>query len=160
MVVRQIASIQRELSKTSFTQIGSLYEGPKCSGFQVGSFSPPVQFERKREHRGPWAKAREQMRELMEERLEEIVSNSEEICSERTCNGRTEILFDAGWFQKFYEAILHLVKHVELLDLWDGIYSISHPDLTTRNVLVDYEDPTHIIGLVDWEGARIQPWVG
>ena len=160
-VIRQLASIQCELSKTSFPYIGSLYEDLKradCSQFHVGPFAPPVEFERATKHRGPWATAREQMSELMKEKLEEIVANPEQIISDRRREGK-ETPFEAERFQKLYEAILHLVNHVELLDLWNGLYSISHPDLTTNNILVDYEDPTHIVGLIDWEGTRIKPWV-
>ena len=98
------------------------------------------------------------MSELMKEKLEEIVANPEQIISDRRLEGK-ETPFEAERFQKLYEAILHLVNHIELLDLWNGLYSISHPDLTTNNILVGYEDPAHIVGLIDWEGTRIKPWV-
>jgi aminoglycoside phosphotransferase (APT) family kinase protein len=62
-------------------------------------------------------------------------------------------------FKTLYEAILHVVHQVELLDLWVPSFSISHPDLTTNNILVSYGDPTCILGIMDWEGARIKPWV-
>jgi aminoglycoside phosphotransferase (APT) family kinase protein len=97
---------------------------------------------------------------LLEERLEEIISNPEKIHSDRISNGVEEATFDAEMFQKLYEAMLHLVNHVELLGLWSGLYSISHPDLTANNILVGYDDPTHIVSIVDWEGTRIQPLVG
>ena len=110
MIVRQVAYIQRKLSKTSFSQIGSLYEdleGAECSRFHVGAFSPPVQFERPRKHRGPWATARGQMKEVMEEKLKEIASSPEKILSSRMRNGREEM---PKRFKELYEAILHLVN--------------------------------------------------
>jgi len=101
------------------------------------------------------------MSEFMEEKLEEVVNKPEKIQSIRSRGGRgeSESDFDAEMFKKLYGAILHLVNQVELLDLWDGSFCISHPDLTKNNILVSYEDPTRIVGLVDWEGTRILPWV-
>jgi len=101
------------------------------------------------------------MSQLMEEKLKEIVDNPEKIRSIRS-NSRqeqSESDFDAEMFKGLYEAILHLVNHVELLNLWNGSFCISHPDLTKNNILVSYETPTNIVGFIDWDGCRILPWV-
>jgi hypothetical protein len=161
-IIHQLARIQGELSRHTFTRIGSLYEdseAPQCHRFYVGPISPPVVLERHRINKGPWAKARGQMADLMTERLQEIVSDPEKIRSDRIFNGREESNFDVEKFRALYEAILHLVMNVQLLDDWEQLFCISHPDLTPRNILVGYEDPECIVGIIDWEGTRIQPWV-
>jgi Ser/Thr protein kinase RdoA (MazF antagonist) len=99
------------------------------------------------------------MEDVMKERLQEIVCAPEKIMSDGIFNGREESDFDSEKFRVLYEAILHLVKNVRLLDLWNPSFCILHPDLTPKNILVSYEDPTCVVGIVDWEGARIQPWV-
>jgi hypothetical protein len=99
------------------------------------------------------------MEDLMKEQLHEIESNPERIWHDCISNGADVSAFDLETFQPLYESILHMVSQVKLLDLWASSFSISHPDLTINNILVSYDDPTHIVGIIDWEGTRIQPWV-
>ncbi|KZT23710.1 kinase-like protein [Neolentinus lepideus HHB14362 ss-1] len=49
-------------------------------------------------------------------------------------------------------------------DLWDNLeaqrlsrITLEHRDLTLRNILVEKEDPTRIVGVIDWEAARTVP---
>lgn len=158
-VIEQLACIWGELLQTSFTDIGSLYEDPVSGSFFVGPNAPPVSIERPRAHRGPWPTARQQMLTLMADQLTEILSDEEKIRSERRKNKADDSNFDIEEFKALYTAILHLVENVKLLDIWKPSFSLSHPDLTGNNILVGYHDPTSVVGIIDWEGARIQPWV-
>jgi aminoglycoside phosphotransferase (APT) family kinase protein len=100
------------------------------------------------------------MSALVTDQLTEILSDEEKIRSERRENDIDDSHFVIEEFEELYSAILHLVDNVTLLDIWKPSFSLSHPDMTGHNILVGYDDPTHIVGIIDWEGARIQPWVG
>jgi aminoglycoside phosphotransferase (APT) family kinase protein len=95
----------------------------------------------------------------MREQIKELISNPEKIQQNRILNGAEETIPDGEAFKTLYESILYLISNVELLDQWSAPFSISHPDLTTNNILVSYEDPARVVGIIDWEGTRIQPWV-
>lgn len=34
---------------------------------------------------------------------------------------------------------------------------LFHPDLHARNIFVDPNDPTHILGIIDWQSAAVEP---
>jgi hypothetical protein len=63
-------------------------------------------------------------------------------------------------------------RHIELLDVFkqitDSVFTtnkmrgviapmLSHPDLHTRNILVDVDDHTKVTGLIDWQFASVEP---
>jgi hypothetical protein len=65
-------------------------------------------------------------------------------------------------FEGIYSAIMTLVEEVKLLDRCDPSwcpFSLSHPERSPRNIMMDINDPSQVIALIDWEGARIKPWV-
>lgn len=148
--------MQAELTLTSFDQMGSLYEKTEGGGFYVGEMCPGVELERARVSKGPWVSAQRAMEDLVKEQLEEVKLNGENIRGERIKQG---LEGDVAGFERLYSAVLYLVSRVRLLGLKKDRFSISHPDLTMNNILVGYDDPTHVVGIIDWEGTRIKPWV-
>ena len=36
-------------------------------------------------------------------------------------------------------------------------FVLFHEDIRTNNILVAYYDHTRVVGIVDWEGARVLP---
>jgi thiamine kinase-like enzyme len=94
---------------------------------------------------------------MLEEQLDEIQNNEATFWSIRRNRGVDNSEFIIEDCKVLYSALLHLVNNAKLFDIWEPFYTLSHPDLTCRNILVGYDDPTHIYALVDWEGARIQP---
>lgn len=159
-IIQQLARNQHELYSTSFQQIGSLYENENGSGFRIGRWAPPVKLERALINRGPWSTCREQLRSLITEQITEIHTDADKVLAKRQAGPEIDNAnFDIDEFKVLYDAILHIVNHVELLDLWHPSFSLSHPDYSLHNILVGYRDPTHVSGMIDWEGTRIQPWV-
>jgi hypothetical protein len=156
-IIKQLARFQAELFNTSFTQIGSLYEEPGKSGFTVGKSAPSVQIERAKINRGPWSTPREEMQDLLTEQLAEIRDAPEEIRSARHNNGCDDKTFRIDEFEKLYAALLRVVERLPLFDMSVRSYSILHPDLNPHNIMVGYDDPSCIVGIIDWEGTRIQP---
>ncbi|TDL19887.1 hypothetical protein BD410DRAFT_829986 [Rickenella mellea] len=134
----------------------NLYKNPEKSEFFVGRSAPNVRIERRKIDRGPWNTPREEMKVLMEEQLAEIRTEPEKILQARQRNRIDTENFRIGDFEKLYAAILQVVEKVQLLDQSVGSYSILHPDLNLHNIIVGYDEPSRIIGIIDWEGARIQ----
>lgn len=163
-LTKQLAHIQAELLKTSFPMIGGLYEDCEKSGpsrFYIGKNTPPVTLERRWIDRGPWKTSREQLKSYMAEELKELQCDKAAVLSQRKICGVEHLPYDATEFEELYIAISELVDRVELFDKWEPFYGIMHPDLSnTHNILVSYDNPSIIVGLIDWEGTRVQPWVG
>ncbi|TDL19884.1 kinase-like protein [Rickenella mellea] len=136
-IIKQLAHFQAQLFNTSFSQIGSLLN---------------VEI-----YRGPWNTPREEMKDLMEEQLAEIRTAPEKILLARQNDGHDTEDFRIDDFEKLYATILHVVQKVELLDQFVGSYSILHPDFNSNNVMVGYDNPSRIVGIIDWEGTRVQP---
>jgi thiamine kinase-like enzyme len=131
--------------------------------YTVGPFAPPVQLETPRVRRGPWQSAREEMKTWIQDQLEELRYHPERIISRRQENKVANCPPIIEEFEEIYSAVLALIEEVKLLDRCDPSwcpYSLFHPDLTLNNIMVDISDPTRVIALIDWEGARVQPWVG
>ncbi|RDB27521.1 Altered inheritance of mitochondria protein 9, mitochondrial [Hypsizygus marmoreus] len=160
-IIQQLAPMQAQLLKASFPLIGSLYEdisAPTASRFYVGRSAPPVQVERHKINRGPWRTPREYLHSVITEQIQEITFDEERVWAARKHNKADESGCNIEDFKALYSAILHLVDNVQLLDECDHTFCLSHPDFTTRNMLVAYDDPTSVVAILDWEGARIQPW--
>jgi hypothetical protein len=68
------------------------------------------------------------------------------MCTFRTsnrCDILGRIIDNAQFLDKIDPSIAHFV--------------LFHEDIRTNNILVAYDDPTRVVGIVDWEGARVLP---
>ncbi len=68
--------------------------------------------------------------------------------------------FDYEQAHKWREAAIDVVQKSPLLDsesLDHEQIVLAHMDYSLHNILVDRNDPTHVIAVVDWEGARTVP---
>lgn len=162
-IIRQLGHIQSELYKTSFPKSGSIFEdsqAPPGHQFYVGRRAPPVQLERVFLDKGPWTTHIDQLRSFLTEHLNELSENQEYIFNERQKNNKKDLApSDIDEFKSLYTAVLDIVNNSKLFVQWTPTFSLSHPDFSLHNILVAYEEPTRIVGLIDWEGARVQPWV-
>lgn len=49
----------------------------------------------------------------------------------------------------------HLVQHPEIQA--NSAPTLFHPDLHKRNIFISQDDPTIVTGIIDWQGASIEP---
>ncbi|GBF61013.1 altered inheritance of mitochondria protein 9 [Trichophyton mentagrophytes] len=49
----------------------------------------------------------------------------------------------------------HLVQHPEIQS--NSSPTLFHPDLHKRNIFISQDDPTIVTGIIDWQGASIEP---
>ena len=53
--------------------------------------------------------------------------------------------------------IIDNARFIDKIDPSIDHFVLFHEDIRTNNILVAYDDPTRVVGIVDWEGARIRP---
>ncbi len=59
------------------------------------------------------------------------------------------------WLRLLYEGIRGLRD--DILDPPESPFVLFHDDFQWSNVLVSPEDPTKLVGILDWEGSRVLP---
>ncbi|KAF8527768.1 kinase-like domain-containing protein [Gautieria morchelliformis] len=161
-IVQQLADFQAQLISTSFPMIGSIFINKETKQYDIGPLAPPVQLEPPRLRRGPWKTARDEMKSWIEDHMEELRNDPDAAlssCRDRNAEDVSPSTISA--FHALYSGILTLIENVKLIDRCDDSWcplSLSHPDLTRNNILVDYNDPTRVMALIDWEGANVGPW--
>ncbi|KZT23724.1 hypothetical protein NEOLEDRAFT_1179937 [Neolentinus lepideus HHB14362 ss-1] len=140
-----IADVYHELLGLRFDKIGSLYDGdkvgpmtflPSNNRYDIG---PPVHTKC-----GPFSSIREWL----------IALASGDLDYETSYKTTPEM-------EKHREAALRVLCSTPVFDdpsVQDlCAISLDHVDMTTSNILVDSQDPTRIVGVIDWEGARTVP---
>ena len=160
--MKQVSTFEGELFKTRFPLIGSIC-GDSQTGFQVGCLGPSIRHRdfSNLNDRGPWTSVRAYLRwYVTAERAwldgftEDFTVMRRRICPDEDpntsisylkslCDILGGIIDKAQFFDKIDPSIAHFVLY--------------HEDIRTNNILVGYDDPTRVVGIVDWEGARVVP---
>ncbi|KAK0439456.1 uncharacterized protein EV420DRAFT_1733828 [Desarmillaria tabescens] len=145
-----VADIWSQLLRLRFKFIGSIYEqteesenryfiGPMAYLPQAGTLASP-----EASTSGPFSSSREWL---------VAVSNGKLSPTRR-------IPLDFDYEHKWRETTIDVVKKSPLLDsefLDHEQIVLSHIDYSLHNILVVREDPTRVIAVIDWEGARTVP---
>ncbi|TFK49157.1 hypothetical protein OE88DRAFT_1663582, partial [Heliocybe sulcata] len=140
-----IADVERQLLSLRFDSIGSLYDGgqvgpmtflPSNNSYDIG---PPDDAKC-----GPFTSIREWIVAVALGELD--YKTSYPTTPEREAHRaaalqalRSTPVFDDPSVQDLCAIALH------------------HVDLTPGNIIVDFQDPTRVVGVIDWEGARTVP---
>ncbi|KAJ3847924.1 hypothetical protein EV368DRAFT_87176 [Lentinula lateritia] len=175
--VKQIADFECQLSRFSnFDSIGSLEYDEVTNEFRVGPVTPLQKLSTLPEfYPGPWRSSIEYLRSLISTHKATLrqpdwlddrrsfftymnkanVPKIEDIDME----ARSDHTHFITWYNM-------LEANLDRLDLspFDPPhypFVLVHEDLNIGNVMVDYEDPTKVVAVIDWEGSRVVPfWVG
>jgi len=65
-----------------------------------------------------------------------------------------------SYFKSLCDILGRIIDNARFLDKIDPFidhFVLFHEDIRTNNILVAYDDPTRVVGIVDWEGARVLP---
>lgn len=163
-VLKQIFTIEGKLFQTEFNSIGSLRaQGPQVIVGHAGlSCLSPYPF---RGDIGPWQSSASFIIAyihaecaLLEDDLDEWAQERKQFADWRGIDldrGTQVVAYFKWWYRLFSEGL-------RLLDLsaYDPPHSpfvLYHEDLCPLNVMVAYDDPTEVVGIVDWEGSRVVP---
>jgi hypothetical protein len=159
--MEQVSSIESELFKTRLPLIGCIYGDP-LFGFEVRrlglSVSRPFKL---RSDRGPWSSIRPYLKACvtaeqawLTECPEDCVSSRRRAFPDEPPN--SHILY----FMPLIAILGRIIGDAQFLDRVDpslAHFSLFHDDFSSANILVGYEDCDRVVGVVDWEGARVLP---
>ena len=161
IIMKQVSSFEGELFKTRFSSIGSIYEDSQ-TGFRVGRLGPSiVRGHNLSNDRGPWTSIRAYLRwyvtaeqTWLAECTEDYTVLRRRVCPDEDPNTHF------SYFKSLCDILGRIIDNAQFLDKIDpsiAHFVLFHEDIRTNNILVAYEDPTRVVGLVDWEGARVLP---
>ncbi|KAJ7449150.1 kinase-like domain-containing protein [Mycena galericulata] len=159
-VVAQLADLQSQLLKLEFSNIGCLIDEAGTVGPLGLSCTYP--FVLRDDNRGPFASSKEFLLAHVRSELDLLMNHTDEWNQQRTkwafLNGGFDDIprqYAIKWFQLLLDGINSLP--LELLDPPENAFVLFHDDFDTGNILVSHNDPTEVVGILDWEGSRILP---
>jgi hypothetical protein len=161
-VVSQVATFEGQLLSKRFESIGSPFGNPFDSNFQVGPTIPVSgQYVPLDRNFGPWNSSMDYIMAYMEAEIHLLENESDKWHQQRTRwirqNGGQNALSltDAtSCYKLFMNGLCRLD-----LSAFQGLdyFTLFHEDLCIGNIMVSYDDPAHIVAIVDWEGSKIVP---
>ncbi|EPQ52152.1 hypothetical protein GLOTRDRAFT_95810 [Gloeophyllum trabeum ATCC 11539] len=148
-IVESVADVWADLLRLSFNQIGSLQEDGK-DDFSVGpmtclpsnnsrDITPPDP-----SHCGPFDSPKDWLLAVAARHLD---FSQATVC---TAEERAPI-------DKVVEELLSNPRLEAAAELEISNIALHHIDMNVSNILVDHSDPTRIVAVLDWEGARTVP---
>ncbi|KII87695.1 hypothetical protein PLICRDRAFT_42208 [Plicaturopsis crispa FD-325 SS-3] len=148
-VADSIADIWSQLLHLRLDAIGSLYEVASSDQVVVGPMTfPPSDNVNDRaqpiaEKCGPFASARQWLVALARRELDFIKKEP----------------FTSALKEQISTVAQHIEEATPLDSSEDAVNALAleHVDLCPHNILVDLNDPTRILSVIDWEGARVVP---
>ena len=161
IVMKQVASFEGELYKTRFSFIGSIYDDSE-TGFRIGRLGPSiVRGHELSNDRGPWTSIRAYLRWYVAAERTWLAECTEDytVLRRRICPNEDPNVH-ISYFKSLCDILLRIIDNAQFLDKIDPFiahFVLFHEDIRTNNILVAYEDHTRVVGLVDWEGARVLP---
>ena len=163
IIMSQVSSFEGELFKTRFPLIGSIHGDPQ-TGFQVGRLGPSVVRGHNLSNfndRGPWTSIRAYLRWFVTSEQTWLAESTEDyaVLRRRMCPD-DDPNAHISYFKSLCDILGRIIDNARFFDKIDpsiAHYVLFHEDICTNNILVAYDDPTRVVGIVDWEGARVVP---
>ncbi|KAJ7629421.1 kinase-like domain-containing protein [Mycena polygramma] len=155
-VVRTLAGYIAELLQTRFSSIGSLYQN--ADGTDVGPMIPicnPRCFRTDATlDSGPWATEKEFLLACIKRELQWISDHPEDLNSKWSSEPDSDLV---GRYKVLFEKLYSRIETMECLHPGSGPFVLRHPDFHPTNIMVQEDDPSVIIAVIDWECANTAP---
>ncbi|KAJ4467401.1 hypothetical protein C8J55DRAFT_565264 [Lentinula edodes] len=175
--IEQIADFECQLSRFSnFDSIGSLEYDEVQNEFHVGPVTPLQKLSTLPGfYPGPWKSSIEYLRSLISTHKSTLQQSDwldnrrnfftymNKANSPKIEDIDMEARSDHTHFITWYNMLEANLNHLDLSPFDPPHYPfvLLHEDLNIGNVMVDYQDPTKVVAVIDWEGSRVVPfWVG
>ena len=160
-VVLEVARIEGQILNATVNSIGCLLTDDQTDAVRVGhmtlggNYSPIG-----KDDNGPWSSSRDFLKALA---LSQIAFMQNEPDSWLTMrknfhpdeDANDSLRYISTWYTLLCKAIDSL--NFDAFDPPSYPVDLRHDDLNLGNILVAWDDPTHVVGIVDWEGSRCVP---
>ncbi|KIJ57076.1 hypothetical protein M422DRAFT_23190 [Sphaerobolus stellatus SS14] len=156
---KQVIYIEKQLLELSLPSIGSLMDDPVTGKCVVGALAslPLVPYYDAGVKLGPWHSSEDLLKGYARHQYEFIVNHTIQWEEERLENaftngdGNNPPLF--SFFETFYRLYM---EGVQQLHFDKEVPFVLH-ELDLNDFLVAYDDPTRIVGVVDWQSTYALP---
>ncbi|HEV7735845.1 MAG TPA: hypothetical protein VGO47_00490 [Chlamydiales bacterium] len=154
----QLFEYESQLLQTEYSLTGSLLESKHDGGYVVGPLGHPMlPYHVTTFTEGPWGSTEDILKAFSRMRRDFIMKDTHLWKKWRHHYRLLNRDFDGdpplAFFQTFYTLLAEAIEKLKFADETPCV--LYNPDLT--DILVSYEDPSHIVGIVDWEGTCLLP---
>jgi Phosphotransferase enzyme family len=160
-MLTQVFRYQAELMSARFDAIGSIYHRAEDNTFFVGPMGPSVR--RPLNHtidRGPWTSTRDWFKAYVISELDGIQNDPNKYRETRNRykldNGNPPFAYHVAWLKTLLATIDGL-EYLRSIPAEVDRPVLFHEDLSGGNILFSYPDPNKLVGIIDFEGARVIP---
>ena len=160
-VVQRVARIEGEMLNVTFNSIGSLVKDNQSGAIRVGHMAKNRCYSAlEKDNSGPWSSSRDFLKTLALSEISFMRDQSDSWLTRRKGFSPDEdandtLRYMSTWYTLLCRAIDSL--NFEAFDPPSCPVILRHDDLNLSNILVAYDDPARVVGIVDWEGARCIP---
>jgi hypothetical protein len=165
-VVRQVADYEAQLLCCHFPMIGSLMEDKSAAVIRMDRMGHPriLDFARP-ENSGPWSSSHDFLKAHVRAELELLEGAPEIWQRERTKNHSLHwdraapLGYMTSWYRLLQKGLHQWTPSYPRDDepSQGAPFVLRHIDLSVTNILVAFDDPTRVVGIIDWEGACVVP---
>ncbi|KAF8525615.1 hypothetical protein BU17DRAFT_62756 [Hysterangium stoloniferum] len=166
-VVLQVADYEAQLLCCHFPMIGSLIEDTSAAAIRMDRMGHPRILDYARpENSGPWPSSHEFLKAYVRAELELLEGAPETWQRERaknhTLHGDSDgapLEYMISWYRLLQKGIYQWTPAYPRDDepSQDAPFVLRHIDLSVTNIMVAFDDPTRVVGIIDWEGACVVP---
>lgn len=154
--VANLAALQAQLLKIRFDSIGCLFDTPEGKSV-VGPLGEsciyPFFLEK---YRGPFTSSRAFIQAHLDTELDLLITDVTEWERRWYNTSDPSDIFTSTYALKWFELFSKGLQGLPIESAPDS-FVLFHGDMGFGNVLVSYQNPTEITGIIDWEGSRIAP---
>ncbi|KIJ57083.1 hypothetical protein M422DRAFT_238657 [Sphaerobolus stellatus SS14] len=159
---KQVIEIEKQLLKFSFHSIGSLIDDPVTGECVVGPFAstPLLPFYAEGCKVGPWKSSEDMLKDYARISYK-LITNQMTLWKERRLlykhfNGDGNNSPPISFFEPFYRLYMEGVQRLH----FDKEFLFILHEMDMNDSIVAYDDPTRIVGVVDWQSTYALPlWV-
>jgi hypothetical protein len=159
-IISQVATFEGQLLSKRFEFIGSLVRNHVDTNFLVGPVTSYQHYPFVHDF-GPWNSSKDYIMARLEAEIQLLVNKPDEWYQQRAywqLHWQNGSALPLTYATACYQLFAHGVRQLDLSSV-QGLdhFALYHDDLDRNNIMVSYDDPTRVVGIVDWECARVKP---
>ncbi|KAM5442588.1 hypothetical protein MferCBS31731_002467 [Microsporum ferrugineum] len=151
------ASFLDDKSKQKLSSNDEYCIGPHCrsSTYWNNNVGEQRYYRFKPPNRGPWHDLPSYASALIDSGFARLPPANQPLSLQQQASYQGSIDRHVELLKTAQDVFPHLVQHPEIQA--NSSPTLFHPDLHKRNIFVSQDDPTTVTGIIDWQGASIEP---